>query len=152
VQAVIEKPPHGQPCNGCGGCCAEQLCPLAAAHFGGSVDRRCPALEPDGDRFVCGLIAHPMAYAMTLTLLHGVDAMSKAAADLVGAGRGCDALLEDEEPDLAFRARMRASRNRALSDRSIKLWGLSRTSGQPYNPDTCEGGRKCRPRFFQTWR
>jgi hypothetical protein len=123
---MIEKPPHGQPCNGCGQCCADQLCPLGEGLFGEPWDRRCPALEPDGERFGCGLIAHPMAYAMRMTLLHGAETMAKAASYLVGAGRGCDAQLDGEPADEVFRAGMRALRNRALTDRCLAVWGLSR--------------------------
>lgn len=123
---MINKPPHGQPCNGCGGCCSEEQCPLGTAIFGTPVERRCPALEKAGERFACGLIVHPMVYAMTLTLLHGTAAMAAAAGHLVGAGRGCDALLDGEEPDLAFRAAMRASRNEKLTDRALRIWGLTR--------------------------
>jgi hypothetical protein len=122
----MKKPPHGQPCNGCGQCCMDQLCPLGVGLFGEPWDRRCPALEPDGDKFICGLIAHPMAYNMRMTLLHGREVMSRTAAHLVGAGRGCDAQLDDEVADEAFRVRMRKERNTTLTDRCLKVWGLSR--------------------------
>jgi hypothetical protein len=115
----------------------DQLCPLAVGVFGEPWERRCPALEPDGERFTCGLIAHPMVYAMRRSLLCGVEAMSKAAAHLVGAGRGCDAQLEGEVADEAFRARMRASRNDKLTDRSLKVWGLCRT--REMNHENSEG-------------
>jgi hypothetical protein len=103
-----------------------QLCPLGVGLFGEPWDRRCPALEPDGDKFICGLIAHPMAYNMRMTLLHGREVMSRTAAHLVGAGRGCDAQLDDEVADEAFRVRMRKERNTTLTDRCLKVWGLSR--------------------------
>jgi hypothetical protein len=104
----------------------EQLCPLGVGLFGEPWDRRCPALEPDGERYVCGLIENPMAYALRLTLLNGREVMSRTAAHLVGAGRGCDALLDGEEPDQAFRAAMRSRRDPALTDRCLKVWGLTR--------------------------
>lgn len=71
-------------------------------------------------------MAHPMAYAMRMTLLNGVETMRHAAAHLIGAGRGCDALLDDEPPDQVFRAAMRSQRNLALTDRCLKVWGLRR--------------------------
>jgi hypothetical protein len=126
VQAMIEKPPHGQPCNNCGQCCAEVLCPLAVGVFGEPWDRQCPALEPDGERFNCGLVVHPMVYAMRQTLLHGAEVMSRTAAHLIGAGRGCDAQLEDEPADEVWRAAMRSMRNVALTDKCLKAWGLRR--------------------------
>ena len=61
---MIQKPPHGQPCNGCGWCCQAELCPLAQAIFGEPVVRACPALEQDGERYVCGLVAYPTAYEL----------------------------------------------------------------------------------------
>jgi hypothetical protein len=130
---MLEKAPHGQPCNGCGQCCMEQLCPLGVALFGEPWDRRCPALEPElgTDRWVCGLMAHPMAYAMRMTLLHGVETMRQTASHLIGAGRGCDAQLDDEPADEAFRASMWAMRNPALTDRCLKVWGLTRMRRRP---------------------
>lgn len=121
---MINKPPHGQPCNGCGQCCMDELCPLAVAVFGEPWERACPALEPNGERFACGLIVHPMVYAMRQTLLHGVALMSAAAGHLTGAGRGCDAQLDDEIADEEFRARMRAQRDPKLTKLSLKIWGL----------------------------
>ena len=123
---MLEKPPHGQPCNGCGQCCADQLCPLGASVFGEPVDRRCPALEPDGERFACGLMSNPMVYAMRLTLLHGKEVMSRTAAHLIGAGRGCDAQLDGEPADEVWRAAMRSLRNERLTDNCLKVWGLRR--------------------------
>jgi hypothetical protein len=122
---MIEKPPHGQPCNGCGQCCMEELCPLGVGLFGEPWERRCPALEPDGERFACGLIMNPMVYAMRQTLMHGKEVMSRSAAHLVGAGRGCDAQLDGEVADEDFRARMRAQRDITLTKRSLKAWGLT---------------------------
>jgi hypothetical protein len=123
---MIDKPPHGQPCNNCGQCCSEMLCPLGLALFGGPEFRQCPALEPDGERFACGLMNNPMAYALRQTLMHGKEVMSRTAAHLIGAGRGCDAQLDGEPADEVFRAAMRSRRNIALTDRCLKVWGLQR--------------------------
>jgi hypothetical protein len=123
---MLNKPPHGKPCNGCGQCCNEMLCPLGLALFGGPEYRSCPALEPDGDRYVCGLIAHPIVYALRQTLLHGAETMALTAGHLIGAGRGCDALLHGEPADEVWRAGMRAMRNQALTDRCLRVWGYER--------------------------
>lgn len=103
----------------------EMLCPLAEAVFGGPEERRCPALEPDGDRFACGLTAHPMAYAMRQTLLHGEEVMSRTAAHLIGVGRGCDAQLEGEPADEMWRAAMLATRNAELTEKCLNVWGFT---------------------------
>lgn len=122
---MIQKPPHGDPCNNCGQCCQAVLCPLAQRFFGGPEERSCPALEQEvSGRFTCGLIAHPMVYAIRLTLLHGADRMAAAAAFLVGAGHGCDAQLEGERANEQFRAAMWKRRNPRLAAKHAKLWGV----------------------------
>ncbi len=129
---TLAKPPHGAPCNSCGLCCREQLCPLGAGVFHGNFTSDppgpCPALERDGEREVCGLIAHPIAYALVATLKHGAAAMSAAAASLVGVGVGCDAQLASEPENVEFKAMMRKrveSRHRRASDinRALRMWG-----------------------------
>jgi hypothetical protein len=103
----------------------EVLCPLAEGVFGGPEERQCPALEPDGERFACGLMKNPMVYAMRQTLIHGKEVMSRTAAHLIGAGRGCDAQLEGEPADEVWRAAMRSMRNVALTEKSLRVWGLT---------------------------
>ena len=85
------KPAYGAACNGCGLCCAVELCPLAILRF----KRRqgpCPALDWDGAqrRYVCGVLMAPKRF---LPWLPG-----RWAARLVGrwiaAGRGCDCRAE----------------------------------------------------------
>jgi hypothetical protein len=122
----LEKPPHGDPCNGCGWCCRNQLCPLASGVFGGSQNRQCPALEEAEGRAVCGLVAHPMAYRMVATLKHGVAAMGGAALTLIGSGVGCDALAYGEEPSEALRERSRLEfhKRRPLVRAALRMWGV----------------------------
>jgi hypothetical protein len=55
---LTDKPPYGQPCNGCGQCCMNELCPLGNAVFK-RWDGPCPALESEGERYACGLVKHP---------------------------------------------------------------------------------------------
>lgn len=121
---MLDKPPHGAPCNGCGGCCVAQRCPLGTHVFGAGGN--CPALEVAFPAFTCGLIQNPAKYAVDITARHGSDAASRAAEILIGAGLGCDALLEGEQPNLAWRARVRAGIDRAEADAAAAIWNLRR--------------------------
>lgn len=132
----LEKPPHGDPCNGCGWCCQSQLCPLAWGVFGGSQNRQCPALEEAAGRSACGLAAHPMAYNMVGTLKHGAAAMGGAALTLIGSGVGCDALAHGEEPSEALRLRHQQEfhKRRPLVRAALKMWGVLDRLGCNSNP------------------
>ena len=116
------KPPHGAPCNNCGGCCRDQLCPLGRHVFrrGGG---NCAALTDDN---LCGLVVSPERFVPNLAAQHGRDALSRGAALLVGAGYGCDALLEDEAYDATFGAYVRAEaeKRRLEIDIAAKIWGV----------------------------
>lgn len=96
------KPPHGTPCNNCGQCCADQRCPLGLMMFGPG--GRCPALELAFNGMVCGLVRDPKRYAPAVVAAHGLADAARAAGILIGAGMGCDALLEGESPNFAWRA------------------------------------------------
>ncbi len=102
-----------------------ELCPLAVVVFG-EIPGPCPALEPIADGGgVCGLMQRPMAYVPISTMLHGSKAMGNAAALLLGAGGGCDALEENEEPNKEFREMILARKyNRSEARRARKLWGI----------------------------
>lgn len=125
---MLTKPPHGSPCNNCGQCCADQRCPLAQIVFGPGGS--CPALEmrlPSfGPSFGCGLVDHPERYAPGIVAASGKDTASRAAAYLIGAGRGCDALLRGERPDHAWRARamQAAADDQEASKRAAMVWML----------------------------
>jgi len=54
---VLPKPKFTEPCNGCGFCCATELCELADHVFPGAV-APCPALEIEDGRTWCGMIGH----------------------------------------------------------------------------------------------
>ncbi len=125
---AFAKSAHGAPCNGCGACCRDQVCPLGMYVFGRTAGP-CPALEPDGPKAVCGLVRSPARYAPVRTFAHGAERMRAAAALLIGAGHGCDAQAAGEPADLAFRARMRrvAASHRAASDAAKDLWGVPRS-------------------------
>jgi hypothetical protein len=80
------KPALGEPCNGCGACCATEPCPVGAVM---SLKRsgQCVALEWDEreTRYRCGLLARS---AQT-----GAPAR-RLVARWIAAGQGCDADLE----------------------------------------------------------
>lgn len=87
------KPAVGQPCNGCGVCCALETCPLAMLRF---LRRRgpCPALEwsETETRYACGLLNHPERY---LALPDGAHRLARRFfARTIAAGKGCDCNAE----------------------------------------------------------
>lgn len=82
------KPAVGEPCNGCGLCCALETCPLGRLRF---LQARgpCPALEWEAGRYRCGLLAAPRRH------LPGwppavADWVGRRAARWISAGSGCD--------------------------------------------------------------
>ena len=89
------KPRLGDPCNGCGYCCAAEPCGLAQEYIGCGTDGPCPAMEFDGGRFFCGLVRKPSRY-MDLPNEWADPILGPMIAEALGAGRGCDA--DDPEP------------------------------------------------------
>lgn len=123
----VKKPGHGEPCNGCGVCCRATRCPLAQAFFDLPEPGPCPALEEvGGGRSTCGLVVHPMVYAMKQTLLMGAARMSAAAMTLTGAGLGCDALIPGDVESKEFRVRLRQAyrERRGRVNAALKTWGV----------------------------
>ena len=85
------KPRYGQPCNGCGLCCAMEPCQLARelldCHAG-----PCTALEHDAERTFCGLVRRPAHYLFNETVPAADTApVSVLFAGMLGLGHGCDA-------------------------------------------------------------
>lgn len=119
------KPPHGAPCNRCGLCCKAIICPFGAVLFKRQ-HGPCPALEETATGFACGVVAHPMEYARTRTLIHGAEKMRQGALLLIGAGDGCDMVVDGEPANEAFRKKMveAAKAARAELKRARKLWGV----------------------------
>ncbi len=89
-----DKPPAGEPCNGCGVCCASEPCPIGIL-----VSRRrhgaCAALEwsDDAGLYRCGLIENPAAH-LPVALRRAAPLLAPAIARLarryIAADLGCD--------------------------------------------------------------
>lgn len=125
---MITKPPHGDPCNGCGVCCQAEPCTIGGSFFDQKVGE-CPALEWTGDRFICGLAAHPADYNPVACAISGEKALSQAVSLLTGEGIGCDSQRHDEEfnPALGERMRAWAKRYGHLVPLALELWGIEST-------------------------
>lgn len=93
-RAAPPKPAVGQPCNGCGVCCALETCPLARLRFLRK-NGPCPALEwtADESRYRCGLLARPGAYLGWLPSL-AEPLARRLCARWIAAGDGCDCSAE----------------------------------------------------------
>lgn len=79
------KPKFGEACNGCGLCCALELCVIGGIAFSGA-QPPCPALKltPDGSRTYCELVAMEKAAGLEPLIQRGL-----------GIGLGCS--MEDQE-------------------------------------------------------
>lgn len=88
---VIAKPQRGQPCNGCGLCCALEPCGLALEFIDPQAQAPCPALERHDGRYVCGLIRQPSRYMPDLPNDWADKHLGSMFAEALGAGKGCDA-------------------------------------------------------------
>lgn len=76
LQMAPEKPAYGEPCNGCGYCCASEVCEVGLAMFGKQQTAPCPAMTFRDGRFRCGAVdmADEMspAYGLMLRLKMGI--------------------------------------------------------------------------------
>lgn len=122
---MLNKPPHGAPCNGCGGCCIDRRCPLGERLFGPGGN--CPALERviPSLAFTCGVIRRPAHYAPAVVAQHGEDAARKAAALLMGAGLGCDALIAGEPRNDRWMAWALGQIDRAEAAKAAEVWRVA---------------------------
>lgn len=117
---IVTKPAYGSPCNGCGVCCRSSLCPLALHIFGGEESRSCPALESDGPKSVCGLVASPLKYVSG----QPEEKLREAALLLIGSGHGCDAKFPwEHNPEYDARLRRLATEAPSKTKRAKRTWG-----------------------------
>lgn len=86
--AAPAKPALGEPCNGCGLCCAAARCPVAWLFLPRAAGA-CPALEWAGARYRCGMAVQPQAYVRWLPRRWNGPA-AKWFAHRIAAARGCD--------------------------------------------------------------
>ena len=93
-RAAPVKPPEGQPCNGCGVCCALETCPAARLRFLQS-HGPCTALErmEAEQRYRCGLLSKPGAYLGWLPKIADNSAR-RLIARWIAAGKGCDCSVD----------------------------------------------------------
>jgi hypothetical protein len=86
--SAAPKPAFGQPCNGCGVCCATEPCPI-----GMLVSRRrrgaCAALSWNSgeSRYRCGVVSEPERFVKNRWLAAG---LARVARRMIAAGQGCD--------------------------------------------------------------
>ena len=85
------QPPTGEPCNGCGTCCAAEPCPLGML-LSRSRHGACVALDwaEAENRYRCGVLAEPRRWLPLLPASWG----RALARRWIAAGIGCDATLE----------------------------------------------------------
>lgn len=85
------KPAVGQPCNGCGWCCAAEPCPLGAL-LSRRLTGACRALlwMPDESRYRCGAVVAPRRFVRWLPAAW----VRRAALRWIAAAQGCDAEIE----------------------------------------------------------
>ena len=103
---ALAKPKLGEPCNGCGYCCATEPCALAK-EFLQCAAGPCVALQVIDDKLVCGLVRNPLGYLFKAAHpdqeVPGLDLPDSGGSDLsasaeisneiasaLGIGKGCD--------------------------------------------------------------
>lgn len=88
--AAPAKPTIGEPCNGCGVCCALETCPLARLRFL-KRDGPCPALawSESEQRYRCDLMATPGRHFPWLPAA-AIPTAGRLIRRWIAAGVGCD--------------------------------------------------------------
>ena len=96
-QEAPAKPLPGQPCNGCGVCCAMETCPVGRLRFR-QTHGPCPALTWSGKdrRYHCGLLRTPQAYFRWLPRFAEAPAR-RLLARWIAADTGCDCDVEAQK-------------------------------------------------------
>jgi hypothetical protein len=88
------KPADGQPCNGCGVCCALETCPVARLRFL-KISGPCPGLEwsERETRYHCGLLVNPGKYFGWLPNT-AMPISRRLLTRWISAGKGCDCIAD----------------------------------------------------------
>lgn len=86
TQTAPPKPIEGQPCNGCGFCCAAERC-LIAVEVIGPGPAPCPAMEFEDGRFWCGILRNVSHYRPDLPKYADIIFRKELARYF---GTGCD--------------------------------------------------------------
>lgn len=73
----MKKPKEGEPCNGCGFCCTEQICAIGAYAFPGETEP-CPGIEEVDGISRCSLV-----------LMESLTVGKPIIANALGIGKGC---------------------------------------------------------------
>jgi len=95
-----DKPAIGQPCNGCGVCCAAAPCPVSLALLP-QKQRACVALQwsDPQQRYFCGMVVAPKDYIKWLPTRLNQTA-SRIFKRWIAAGQACDSdavLIDDQD-------------------------------------------------------
>jgi hypothetical protein len=96
-QAAPPKPAPGQPCNGCGVCCAAETCPLARVLLL-QWHAPCRALQWDDalQHYRCGLLVSPLAHLRGLPV--GSEGLiRRGVRRWIAAGVGCDSAVQADD-------------------------------------------------------
>jgi hypothetical protein len=93
-----DKPREGQPCNGCGVCCASEPCPVAII-FLWQRHGRCRALEWDeiAQHYRCGMLRRPEYYVRSLPDFLG-NVLRPWIKRQIAADTVCDARDDQSRP------------------------------------------------------
>lgn len=98
---MLNKPKIGHPCNGCGLCCKLMVCASGAfvqglvEKYGDTIPGPCPALKSKADgSYSCGIVDNPKKYFPNNKYQEKV--LSENFAIAIGAGIGCDELIEND--------------------------------------------------------
>lgn len=103
-----QKPKFGERCNHCGYCCSTEPCQISK-EFLGCAEGPCIALETVDGQSSCGMIINPLGYIFKAAHPHDDLAspqhdnlveenrrIGERVAQVIGAGRGCDS-IDDEQ-------------------------------------------------------
>lgn len=81
------KPARGSACNGCGVCCAAEVCAIGMAVMP-DAQTPCPAMEFEHGRFWCGLVRNLPKYAPMSNDVGRI--VSETFSRMLGINMGCD--------------------------------------------------------------